>query len=334
MAHAVDREAVRKVGRRSVEELTDFLTDSLCKRDLKSLITDDGVWKGFVKAAELSREEEVALYNALKKHLKQKPTDEDDGPQREQQKKQFLQAFPQLKKKLKDHIKKIRDLADHLDEVHKGCTISNVVSSSVGITSGILGLALAPFTGGGSLILSLTATGLGMTATVNSLVTTIVEESITLSDESEASRLVGASMNILVEILKITPKITIKLCNSGVELVEAFETIRDQIRAIRAARSISQVRVGDRILPSTGRSSVQGPRQALAAFRGARITAAGVTGLFILWDVCHLVVQSKDLYNGAKTESAGALRVLCHELEDKLQVFEQIYKALQSGMPK
>lgn len=342
MARALLRETVSKVARRSVEELTDFLTDVLCKRDLKSLITEAGVWKGFVEAAELSSEEEAALYEALKEHLQQHPTDDNDGPQREQEKERFLRVFPQLKKKLEDHIKKLRDLADHLDQVHHGCTISNVVSSSVSTVSGILGLALLPFTGGASLILSATAMGLGVIASVNGLVTNIVEESIKLSDESEASRLVGASMDVLGEILKITPKITIKLGNTGMELVEAFKTLRDQIRAIRGARSISQVAAAARSLTSTGRGSVQGAREMGAAFtgsplsmaRGARFGAAGVTSFFLAWDVYHLVADSMDLYDGAKTESAGALRELCHKLDDKLQIFEQIYKALQSDLPQ
>lgn len=342
MARALGREDVRKVARRSVEELTDFLTEVLCKRDLKSLITEDGVWKGFVEAAELSSEEEAALYDALKEHLQQHPTDENDGPQREQEKERFLRVFPQLKKKLEDHIRKLRDLAAHLDEVHHGCTISNVVSSSVSTVSGILGLVLLPFTGGASLILSATAVGLGVTASVNGLVTNIVEESIKLSDESEASRLVGASMDVLGEILKITPKITIKLCNTGKELVEAFKTLRDQIRAIRGARSISQGAAAARSLTSTGRGSVQSAREMGAAFtgsplsmtRGARFGAAGVTSFFLAWDVYHLVADSMDLYDGAKTESAGALRELCHKLDDKLKIFEQIYKALQSDLPQ
>lgn len=140
-------------------------------------------------------------------------------------------------------------------------------------------------------------------------------------------------MNILVEILKILPKISIKLYNSGKGLYDAFESIRDQIQAIRVARSMSQIAVADRNLTSTGRSSSRGLRQVLAAFRDIRIGEAGVRGYFLLWDLCHLLLQSKDLYGGAKTQSAGALRDLCKKLQDKLQVFEEIYKALQSVKP-
>ncbi|XP_028634684.1 apolipoprotein L3-like [Grammomys surdaster] len=318
--------------RRNVEEFTDFLTEVLCKTDLRSLITEDEVWKGFVEAAELSSEEEAALREALKEHLAQEPTDEDDRPQREQQKEQFLQEFPELKKKLEDHIRKLRDLADHLDQVPEDCTISDVVSSSVGTASGVLsllGFVLLPFIAGTSLVLS--APCMGIAAFLISFMFTLVEESITLSNKSEASSLVGASMSILEEILKTVPKITVKLCYTGLELVNAFKTLKDQIRAIRTARFTSCPGPVARNLISTGRSSVQ---SVFPMTRRARIRAGGFTSFFLACDVYHLVKESVDLYDGAKPESARALRDLALKLEEKLQVFEQIYKTLQSDLAK
>ncbi|XP_034373312.1 apolipoprotein L3-like [Arvicanthis niloticus] len=325
MARAVSSAEMRKVAARIVQESTDFLTEVLSKKDLRSLITEDGAWKGFVEAAELSREEEAALRDALNEHLAKEPTDKDDRPQREQQKKRFLKEFPELKKKLEDHIRKLRELAGHLDKVHKDSTISNVVSSSVSIASGVLGLlglALAPITVGGSLVLTATSVGLGVTASAASLTTTIVEESNRLSDESEASKLVGASMSILEEILKILPKITVKLSTTGLELVDAYKSLKDTIRAIRAARAISS----SGAVASNLTSTAQG---LLPVTRGARIRAGGVTSLFLVWDVYHLVNESVDLYNGAKTESAGALRDLALKLEEKLQVFQEFYNKLK-----
>ena len=38
-----------------MKEVTDFLTKALSREDLEHLITEDGAWKAFVKAAELSR---------------------------------------------------------------------------------------------------------------------------------------------------------------------------------------------------------------------------------------------------------------------------------------
>nr|XP_034373315.1 apolipoprotein L3-like [Arvicanthis niloticus] len=332
MACAVDSEEMQKGVGHIVEDFTDILTEVLCRTDLRSLITEDGAWDGFVKAAELSREEEAVLRDALKEHLAKEPTDEDDGPQREQQKKRFLKEFPELKKKLEDHIRKLRELAGHLDQMHKDCTISDVVSRSVDAVSevlGILGLVLLPFIAGTRLVLS--ATSMGVAASLISLMFTIVEESITLSNESEASRLVGASMSILEEILKILPKITVKVCDTGLELVDTFKSVKNHIQAFRAASSISSSGAAASNPTSTGRSSVQ---SVLPTTKGARIRVGGFTSFFFACDVYHLVNQSVDLYDGAKTESAGALRDLALKLEEKLRVFEQIYKTLQSDLPQ
>ncbi|XP_060245108.1 apolipoprotein L3-like isoform X5 [Meriones unguiculatus] len=155
------------VGLRFVEEVTDYLTDTFLREDLERLITEDQYWKTFVEEAELSSEEEAALRAALKGYLAQEPADKDDRRQRELQRKRFLEVFPQLKSKLEEDIRKLHGLADHLDEVHRGCTISNVVSSSTAVASGalgLLGLALAPFTAGASLALSATSLGLGTAA--------------------------------------------------------------------------------------------------------------------------------------------------------------------------
>lgn len=326
-------EDIKKVERRIVEKVIDDFTEKFLRTDLRSLITEEGAWNGFVEAAELTSEEGEALRDALKERLAQDPTDENDRPQREQQKERLLREFPTLKKKLEDHIRKLRELADKFDQVHKDCTVSNVVSTSVSAASGVLallGLVLSTPTAGVSLALSASSVALGATSSVSSFTTTAVEESMRLSYESEARYLIGASMNVLEEILKIMPKITDKFCNTVADLVEAFKTLKGQIQTIRRARSISHLGTQARNLTSTGRSSGQGVSQMTrrARFQGV------FTSVLLVWDVYDIVNQSKDLYYGAKTKSGGALRDLAHKLEENLQKFEQKYKALQSDLPQ
>ena len=89
-----------------------------------------------------------------------------------------MKEFPQVKQELKENIKKLRELTDNVDKVHRDCTISNVVASSTGIASGtlsILGLVLAPFMVGLSLGLSATGIGLGAAAAVTGNSTMVVE---------------------------------------------------------------------------------------------------------------------------------------------------------------
>ncbi|XP_075820021.1 apolipoprotein L3-like [Microtus pennsylvanicus] len=305
-----------------VDNITTFITNEVGRDDLKLMINEDGVWKAFVEAAELSSEEEAALRDALKQHLAREPADENDETEKRQRKKNFLEQFPELKRKLEEHISKLRALADHLDEVHRGCTISNVVSGSTGIAATIAGFLLAPFTGGASLAIA--AAGLGAAAT--GLTTTIVEESIKGADESEARRLVEASTDIVNRILNITPLITFKVGINGVELFCAWKTFRDYIKAIKTGRIRNFTTIGEGIRQLRNLISHKIP----LGTRLARFAKGfGKVSLFAL-DVYNLVTDSIDLHSGAKTESARALREVANNLEERLREFEQLHKDLQS----
>ncbi|OBS82345.1 hypothetical protein A6R68_23670 [Neotoma lepida] len=245
-------------------------------------------------------EEQAALYDALKEHLAQEPTEENDGPQKELQKKKFFDVFPGLKRKLEEHIRKLPEVADHLDLLHKVYTISSVVS----ISSGILGLALAPFTGGASLLLSAASLGLGEAAGVTT----------TSSDEAEARQLVGASMDILNDIVAVVPKIIVQFCDKDVGILEVWEVFRKEIEAIRSARNI--------------------PRPAPPRTRGGNIRSLGFIRTMLGPDVYRIVTDSMDLLDVTKPESAEVLRKLAQKLKEKLHIFDQIHKALQSDLPQ
>lgn len=104
--------------------------------------------------------------------------DQDRVQKYQQEKERFLKEFPQVKQELKENIKKLRELADNVDKVHRDCTISHVVPSSTSIVSGalsILGMVLACFTAGLSLGLSATGIGLGAAAAVTGNSTMVVE---------------------------------------------------------------------------------------------------------------------------------------------------------------
>ncbi|XP_075819629.1 apolipoprotein L3-like [Microtus pennsylvanicus] len=307
-----------------VDNITTFITNEVCRDDLKLMITEDGAWKAFVEAAELSSEEEAALRDALKEHLAREPADEKDETEKRQRKKKFLKKFPELKRKLEENISKLRALADHLDEVHRGFTIANVVSGSTGIAATITGFILAPFAGGASLAIA--AAGLGAASAATSLTTGIVEASIRGTDKSEARRLVDASIDIVNKILNIMPLITFKDSGQGVELCCTWKTLRDHVQAIRTGRILTfpTFREGIRQLRNLiSRNISLGTRQARI------VKGVGKLSLHAL-DVYNLVTDSIDLHNGAKTQSGGVLREVVNNLEERLREFEQLHKDLQS----
>lgn len=110
-------------------------------------------------------------------------------PKEQLDRRQFLKKFPRVKRQLEEFIGKLHELADKVEKVHKGCTISNVMAHSTGAVSGILtiiGLALAPVTMGASVVLLGTGIGLGAAAAVTGVSTSIFEHVNRSSAETEA----------------------------------------------------------------------------------------------------------------------------------------------------
>ncbi|XP_035294337.1 apolipoprotein L3-like isoform X1, partial [Cricetulus griseus] len=221
-----------------------YLLDTRSTEDLKLLLTEEELWKQLVEGTGLSREEEMFLHEALSKIIADPDVEYEDELQNDlqgkterdkedalsealgdtivnsdvddechlqralEENKWFLDVYPQVKLELEQHIRKLHDLADKVDKVHRDCTITQVVASSTSAVSGILtilGIALAPVTAGVSLGLSATGLGLGAAAAVTSVSTSIVEKVSTVSVEAEASQLVPTNKdtaNAIKEILE------------------------------------------------------------------------------------------------------------------------------------
>ncbi|KAI4586471.1 hypothetical protein MJG53_004260 [Ovis ammon polii x Ovis aries] len=305
------------------EDVIEYFQEGVRWEQLQFLLTEDKPWEHFVTEADLSREEADGLRKCLIKLQTDLVEEDQDRLQKYQQEKErFLKEFPQVKQKLKESIRKLRELADKVDKVHRDCTISNVVASSTGVASGalgILGLVLAPFTAGLSLGLSAAGIGLGAAAAVTGVSTMVVEEVNTSSAENQASLLDTA--NII--------SYAWNLCN-----VKHFG---HHIRAIRVARSSPQLVATAQRCITTGQASVRSAQQvsthlrgtARAATKAARIGSGVLSGVFMALDVYSLVKDAQDLQQGAKTASAENMRQKAQELEQKLEELTWIYESLQ-----
>ncbi|XP_040091398.1 apolipoprotein L3-like, partial [Oryx dammah] len=239
-----------------------------------------------------------------------------------QKKERFLKEFPQVKQALKENIRKLHELADSVDKVHRDCTISNVVASSTSIASGalgILGLGLAPCTAGLSLELSAAGLGLGAAAALTGLSTMVVENVNTSSAETQASLLDTAKIQCYLNDLY------------------QVKDFGSHIHAIRVARRNPQLVATAQRYITTGRVSVQSAQQVsthfggtpLAATRAARIGSGVLSGLSMALDVYSLVKDAQDLQEGAKTASAENMRQKAQQLEKELEKLTWIYESLQ-----
>uniref|UniRef100_A0A4W2IFS1 Apolipoprotein L3-like n=1 Tax=Bos indicus x Bos taurus TaxID=30522 RepID=A0A4W2IFS1_BOBOX len=319
------------------EDVVECLWDILSRETLLLLLNE---FLERIKAeASLSREDVDELHNYLNE-LKRALVEEDKERLSKEQldRRRFLNKFRRVKRQLEECISKFRELADKVEKVHKGCTISNVLVHSTGAVSGILtivGLALAPVTMGASVVLLATGIGLGAAATVTSVSTSIIEHVNRSSAETEASRMMSSLIKkwkVLLEVLKSIP--------TTEKVTKAVQCIEMHIHAMETGQAIPGSAANANIGVSAGRISYPAIEQietgfkatALTITKGARIGGLATAGVFLLVDVGFMVKESMHLHDGAKTEAAESLRRRAWELERKLEELTQIYESLQEDL--
>ncbi|XP_034372876.1 apolipoprotein L2-like [Arvicanthis niloticus] len=305
---------------------------------LYHLLTEDGAWEAFVSKAKLPRDKAAALHEALRDLTALLALANRDRRQKSQKgREKFLKAFPRLKAELEGHISQLHTLADHAEELHRGCTISSVVADSFSAASNILdllGLFLAPVTAEGSLVLSATGLGLGVAASVTNVATSIMEETSRASEEAGHHGSTG--MHMLEEAGTSVARIASKVPQATRDIARDLEALEKHVDALRLVRANPQLEEDARMLTSTGSMPAQRARQVRTSLKGtplamsneARIHSATTAGVALLRDVDSLVKGSKRLYEGSASESAEALRKLAGELEEKLEDLIKFYKTI------
>ncbi|XP_004743184.1 apolipoprotein L3-like [Mustela nigripes] len=321
-----------------LEEAIETFLNTVRREELDTLLSDQESWERFVAEATLSREEAEALREVLNELQRTMDMEADEQEARES----FLHQFPELKLKLEERIRKLHELADEVDRVHRDCTIANVVANSTGVVSGllsILGLGLAPVTAGASLALLATGMGLGVAATVTQVSTSLVEDSSESSAKAQASHLTSTDFDKGEVIAKVLHDRIPQIYSLTGTCFRALQNIANNVRAINLAKVKPRLVVNARRLMTSQRISVRGGRQvqkafggtALAMTKGARIMGAVTAGLSLAMDVVNLVKDSEHLQKGAKTESAEDIRQQARELESKLKKLSEIYEILKEG---
>lgn len=244
-----------------------------------------------------------------------------------------MKAFPCLKAELEGNISQLHSLADHAEELHRGCAISNVVADSLSAASNILdllGLFLAPVTAEGSLMLSATGLGLGIAASVTNVATSIMEETSRVSDE--AGHHASTGMHVLEEAGTSVARIGSKFTRATSDIARDLEALEKHMDALRLVRTNPHLEEDARKLTTTGSIPAQRARQVQTSLKGtplamsneARICHATTKGVALLRNVDSLMKG----YEGSAAESAEALRKLARELEEKLEELIEFYKMI------
>lgn len=285
------------------------------------------------------RDRAAALHEALR-YLTALLAIADRGrPQKGWRGKKFFKAFPRLKADVEEHIGQLHALADHAEELHRGCTISNMVADSFSAASDILsllGLFLAPESAEGSLVLSAAGLGLGVAATVTNAATSIMKETSRVLDGVEAGHHASTVMDILEEAGTSVARIAREIPQAARDITRDLEALEQHMKALRLVRANPRLEEDARTLINAGSIPAQRAKQVRASLKGtplamskeARIHSATTTGVTLLRDVGNLVRESKQLYERSASESAAALRKLAQELEEKLGELTKFYKTI------
>uniref|UniRef100_H0XGI7 Apolipoprotein L6 n=1 Tax=Otolemur garnettii TaxID=30611 RepID=H0XGI7_OTOGA len=240
----------------------------------------------------------------------------------------FLREFPRLERDLEEHIRKFYALAEDIDATHKTFTKTSLVANSIAVVSGvmsILGLALAPATGGGSLLLSSAGQGLGAAAGVTSILTSMLERSHNKKAQAEDREAEADKEFYVVQAGKIT-----------YDCANTIKNIKKNLQVLQKARANPRLANAAKNLMTTGQVSAQRSQQVQKAFGGttlamtknARMLGSAVGAFGLVLDLAAVSKDWKELKEGARMELAEELRAEAQKLERKLTELTQLYESL------
>ncbi|XP_055993436.1 apolipoprotein L2-like [Sorex fumeus] len=306
----------------------DYIPNMMTNVDLLVLLCEHEIWKELVCEAEFTREEAEAAREGLRKQAILRLMEIKAILQQEQgHEGNIWKAFPEVKVKLGKRIEQLRELADRVDQVHKACTISNMVANSTGLVSGLLtiaGIGLIPVTGGVSVGLSTSAMGLGVGSAVAAGFTSIVEHRKKLSIEVEAKIVPTLGMEQVKELAKgVANDSKQRFSSVGV----TYKILRRVVKHARAMNNSNLANTSS-ILSNNLVQKVLG-NTAKTMTKKALVAGVASTGLSVLCDAYSLVQDSKELWEGAKTKSAEKMRQRANELEKVLEELNKFHESQQ-----
>ncbi|KAG2464546.1 apolipoprotein L6-like [Polypterus senegalus] len=271
----------------------------------------------------------------------------------------FMEDLPRLIRELYGYLIQMEMIADDMDEVQKNTTVGNIVSSSVGVLSGVLtiaGLALAPFTAGGSTMLSAVGTGLGMTSGVGGVLISLRKSVLHSKEEKMVNDILkeyltavhpiimlakGESMTIWMDLFdnqEIVP-----IVKSGIYKFakhrENITEIRNCVNAYKAIKAKPDLgKMAERLCKAnstalktrqanTVREMLKGTPVTLS--RTTRMMNGMVNAAFIGTEIQSIYQDSIDLSNGSKSEAAQIIRervkILREELNECRRILQHKY---------
>lgn len=211
---------------------------------------------------------------------------------------------------LQTKLKKLRAVADDLERVHQGTTIGSLAGGVIGAVGGvtsIVGLILAPFTLGASLIVTGVGVGVGTLGGVTagaSNITNMVNQSsdrkVIQSIIKEFEQKIKAVVTWLQEISNSLQNIRSR-CDSD-ETSDADTQLSLTRLGLRAGRGLGGIAELVRLVQvmNIGRIAAQASR----AVRVAEVATGVLSGLFVAVDIFFIAMDAKEIHHIRQARAA------------------------------
>ncbi|XP_077024787.1 apolipoprotein L6-like isoform X2 [Tamandua tetradactyla] len=249
----------------------------------------------------------------------------------------FLEVFPFLKLELQEAIRDLHDDANGFDEVRQVFTKTHMVTGSMGVFSGVLGimgLSLTPAMVVGSLGLSTAIQGLGAITEVT--ITSFLEYSQDERARTRLSRLARIHDRLNQEAKKKRAKEVDLAVDTGRTAYNCGDRVINMNRNISAflvdSTPPSLTAAAKRFL-NTGQVSAGRMKQMRKFFDGTvLVMTKSVHILKTISSLGTVLNNWKQLKEGGKSRHAERLRAQARQMERWLMVFTQCYESLQQKL--
>ncbi|XP_048826860.1 probable serine/threonine-protein kinase nek2 isoform X2 [Brienomyrus brachyistius] len=252
---------------------------------------------------------------------------------------QDIEAFKKLYDRdvadIQNVVKKLETTADGLERVHFGTTVGSLTGGVVGAAGGVtsvVGLILAPFTLGASLIVTGVGIGVAVAGGVTSAVSNITNMVNQSMDRKTTEAIVSEYREKMEPIL-----MSVEGIRTGIENLKENESCTNIANlaqtASRAGRGLGGIAELVRLTQVINVGKVAA--QAARAVRVAEAFTAVLSGLFIALDVYFIVTDAKEIHNIRKRsqkqdEIKSATMKLVANIREMVSSFKENLDVLES----